>query len=82
LSDMLAKLLHLLIQILIVIVFVHALASWFPQLRESRFYGYIDRIVEPMLAPLRRILPPMGGLDLSPAILIFILIVIDRLLAR
>jgi len=79
---MLPKILHLLIQILIVLVFIHALASWFPQMRESRFYSYLDRLIEPMLAPLRKILPPMGGLDLSPAILIFILIVIDRLLAR
>ena len=79
---MLPKILHLLIQILIVLVFIHALASWFPQMRESRFYWYLDRLIEPMLVPLRRILPPMGGIDLSPAILIFILIVIDRLLAR
>ncbi len=79
---MLPKILHFLIQLLIVLVFIHALASWFPQLRESRFYWYLDKLIEPMLAPLRRILPPVGGLDLSPAILIFILIVIDRLLAR
>jgi len=79
---MAVKLFHLLIQILIMLVFIHALASWFPQMRESRFYRYLDRIVEPMLAPLRRILPPMGGIDLSPALLIFILIIIDRLLAR
>lgn len=33
----------------------------------------IARITEPVLAPIRRILPPMGGLDLSPLVLIFII---------
>ena len=30
----------------------------------------ISRVTEPMLAPIRRILPSMGGLDLSPIILL------------
>jgi YggT family protein len=32
-------------------------------------YG-LSRVTEPMLAPIRRILPSMGGLDLSPIILL------------
>lgn len=31
------------------------------------------RITEPILKPIRRIVPPMGGLDLSPLVLIFII---------
>ncbi len=79
---MVIKVLHLLIQILIILVIIHAIGSWFPQMRESRFYMYIDRIVEPMLRPIRNILPDLGGIDISPAILIFILILIDRVLLR
>ncbi len=79
---MVIKLLHLLIQLLIILVFIHALGSWFPQIRESKFYSYIDRIVEPMLRPIRNALPDLGGIDISPAILIFILILIDRMLLR
>lgn len=30
----------------------------------------LDRLVEPMLSPIRRILPSMGGLDLSPVVLL------------
>jgi len=56
--------------------------SWFPQIRESRFYSFIDRLVEPMLRPIRQVLPYMGGIDISPMILIFILLVIDRLIGR
>ncbi len=79
---MVIKVLHLFIQILIILVIIHAIGSWFPQMRESRFYMYIDRIVEPMLRPIRNILPDLGGIDISPAILIFILILIDRALLR
>ena len=79
---MVIKILHLLIQLLIILVIIHAIGSWFPQMRESRFYMYIDRIVEPMLRPIRNLLPDLGGIDISPAILIFILILIDRVLLR
>ncbi|MBX3046537.1 MAG: YggT family protein [Anaerolineales bacterium] len=33
----------------------------------------LDRIVEPMLAPIRRLLPPTGMLDFSPLILLILL---------
>ena len=41
----------------------------------------ISQIVEPIMAPVRRALPPIGGLDFSP-ILIFILINIVEILLR
>jgi YggT family protein len=33
----------------------------------------LNRITEPLLRPIRSILPPMGGIDLSPLVLIFII---------
>src|SRR5580692_3484962 len=43
---------------------------------------FIYRITEPALRPIRRILPPMGGLDLSPLVLIFIIFFLQRFLAH
>jgi len=40
------------------------------------------RLTEPALRPIRRLLPNLGGLDISPVILIIILIVIQRFLVR
>jgi YggT family protein len=40
----------------------------------------IGLIVEPLLAPIRRIVPPISGLDFSPLILIILLEVLARLL--
>jgi len=33
---------------------------------------FLDSIVQPFLAPIRKLLPPMGGLDLSPLVLFFL----------
>jgi YggT family protein len=40
----------------------------------------LDSVVEPMLAPIRRVLPPAGGLDFSPAVLMILIQIIGRLL--
>jgi YggT family protein len=40
----------------------------------------IDRIVEPFLRPIRRMIPPVGMLDLSPIVLIILIQIIGRVL--
>ena len=40
------------------------------------------RLTEPVLSPIRRILPNFGGLDISPVVLILLLIFIRRLLVE
>ncbi|TCT07981.1 YggT family protein [Aquabacter spiritensis] len=40
----------------------------------------IYRMTEPVLAPIRRILPSLGGLDLSPMVLILIIFFIERVI--
>lgn len=42
----------------------------------------LARLTEPALRPIRRLIPSMGGLDISPVILILILIFIQNVLAR
>ena len=42
---------------------------------------FLYRITEPLLAPIRRMLPSFGGLDISPIILILIIILIQKLIA-
>ncbi len=50
-----------------------AIMSWFPVNPTSPIYpvaSALYRITEPVLAPIRRILPPMGGIDLSTLLVI------------
>ena len=51
---------------------VYALVSWVPSL-QGGWSSYVARIVEPVLVPVRRIIPPLGGLDV--AFLVVILLV-------
>jgi len=61
------------------VLLVGAVLSWLIAFdiinRRNRFVQAIEdiafRLTEPLLGPIRRRLPPMGGLDLSPLILIF-----------
>ncbi len=41
---------------------------------------FVHRITEPALAPIRRVLPVMGGFDLTPVALILILILVQDVL--
>jgi uncharacterized protein YggT (Ycf19 family) len=49
---------------------LYALVSWVPNL-QGRWSSYLARIVEPVLIPLRRIIPPIG-LDLSFLVVILL----------
>ncbi|OYU89059.1 MAG: YggT family protein [Bradyrhizobiaceae bacterium PARB1] len=41
---------------------------------------FLYRITEPVLAPIRRMLPNLGGLDLSPIVVILIIIFLQRVI--
>ncbi|WP_128928863.1 YggT family protein [Bradyrhizobium guangxiense] len=41
---------------------------------------FLSRIPEPVLAPIRNFLPSLGGLDISPIILILIIMFIERVI--
>jgi YggT family protein len=73
------ELIILLINLLTILVIVDVVLTWvlspYHPLRET-----LDRIVEPMLMPIRRVLPYMGGLDFSPFILLLIIQLLGRLL--
>ncbi len=55
-----------------VAMLLYALVSWVPSL-QGRWSYYVARIVEPVLIPVRRIIPPIGGLDLSFLVIIVLL---------
>ncbi len=41
---------------------------------------WVDSVVDPLLAPIRRILPPIAGLDFSPFVLLILLQLLPRLI--
>ncbi len=73
----LAQLIGLLANLLTILVFISVILSWimppYHPLREA-----IDRLVEPMLTPIRRVVPMAGMFDFSPLILIILIEVLAR----
>lgn len=72
------------LNLFLLVLFVRVILSWFPISPGSAMasvYSVLYTITEPVLGPLRRVLPPVGmggmGLDLSPIILFFGIIVIS-----
>ena len=47
--------------------------SWFPNARESGIGQFLGRICEPYLEPFRRIVPPLGMIDISPIVAFIVL---------
>ncbi|MGE0153908.1 MAG: YggT family protein [Reyranellaceae bacterium] len=84
-----------LIEVLLVVIDIYiwlliamAILSWLIAFNvlntRNRFIAmavdFLYRITEPALRPLRRIIPSIGGLDVSPAVLILILFFVKRLI--
>ena len=42
----------------------------------------INQVTDPILRPIRRIIPPMGGLDLSPIIVFILIFFLQQLIAN
>ncbi|MEK7281433.1 MAG: YggT family protein [Chloroflexota bacterium] len=63
-------------------IIARVILSWFPMRPDNPVLVFLYTITEPILAPLRRVLPPLGMLDLSPLVAIIILQVLEGLLVR
>jgi YggT family protein len=62
------------------IVLAAVIMSWLSVNRRTPLVTALHAATEPVLAPIRRALPPMGGLDLSPMVLLLVLQLLKRLL--
>jgi YggT family protein len=73
--------LQLLLIALIVLVFARVLISWVDPRGSNQVSAFIFSMTEPLLAPIRRMLPQTGFIDFSPTILLFVLFILMRLVA-
>ena len=53
------------------IVFGAVVASWVRLPPDNPIGNFLQSMTEPLLAPIRSVLPDLGGLDLSPLVLLF-----------
>jgi len=77
----LIRIVNTLATILVFAVIIQTLLSYFM----SPYHPIrctLDRIIEPFLRPIRRMLPPLGGLDFSPLVLVILIQVAEWLITR
>jgi len=75
-------LITLIIEVLSVAVIARAFLSWFDPTMRTPVGRFLYDVTEPILAPIRRVVPSLGMFDISPIVALILLQVIGRLLAR
>ena len=72
------------------LIIASAILSWLIAFnvvnRQNQFVytiaDFLYKITEPLLGPIRRVMPNLGGIDISPVVLILLLIFIQNLMAE
>jgi len=80
-TTILLWLINFIAQALIILIIVSVILSYVMD-RYHPIRRWVDSIVEPLLMPIRRVLPALGGLDFSPLVLILLIQLIANLLNR
>jgi YggT family protein len=52
---------------------IYIFMSWFPNARGTAIGQFLARICEPYLEPFRKIIPPLGMIDISPIVAFMVL---------
>ncbi len=78
-----------LLQLFVYVIIVQAILSWLVAFNVVNLHNRfvrglltgLERVLNPLLRPIRKLLPDMGGIDLSPLILILGIMLAQRLLS-
>jgi YggT family protein len=74
------KLLELVINIFLFAILIQVILSWVSPGNYNPAIGVIHSLTEPLLGPARRMIPPVGGIDLSPMLVMVGLYLLQMLL--
>ncbi len=84
-NDFLIRFVDILVTVLWIAILARVLVSWIPVGQDSPFMPLVRviyQITEPILAPIRRLIPSLGMLDLSPMIAIILLMIVQQIVNR
>jgi YggT family protein len=77
----LAQLIEVVLSIYYWLILIRALLSWVNPDPFNPIVQFLERLTEPVLAPVRRFLPPMG-VDLSPIVVFLIILFLKSFIVR
>lgn len=70
-----------LVQIYYYGMIVYFVMSWIPNARENKFGQFLVKLYEPFLEQFRKVIPPIGMIDISSIVAIVVLVLFQRGLA-
>ncbi len=73
------NLVNIIFYLLYAAIIIDVLLSWVPGARDTSAGGAVHRVTRLILDPIRRLVPPVGPLDLSPFVAILLLMVARRI---
>lgn len=76
----LAKLINIILSAYIWIVIARAVISWVNADPYNPIVRFLVQVTDPLLSRIRRFLPPLGGIDLSPMLLILVIVFLQSFL--
>lgn len=82
------QILEVLIQVTLMIILVQAVMSWLLAFNVISLHNDVvrgiwsslEKLTDPLYRPIRKVMPDFGALDLSPMVVIIILIILQRIL--
>ena len=69
-------------QVLTALIFFRAILSWFPIDPRNPLVTLLYEVTEPILAPLRNVIPRIGMIDITPLVAIILVQIIGQALVR
>ena len=73
--------LYALVSIYILFIFIRFLAAWFVFSRNT-FLGFVQRVTDPVLIPVQRLIPPIGMFDISAMLVLLLLGFLQTIILR
>ena len=68
--------------VLTALIFFRAILSWFPIDPHNPLVTFLYEVTEPILAPLRNVIPRIGMIDITPLVAIILVQIIGQALVR
>jgi YggT family protein len=76
----LADVLNILLTVYMWIIVIRAVISWVNPDPHNPIVNFLYRATEPVLSYVRRIIPPISGIDLSPILVLLVIVFLNRFL--
>jgi YggT family protein len=73
-------LIQLLFDLYIIVLLARVLLSWVQVDPRNPIVNLINQLTEPLLAPIRNLLPQSGGLDFSPMVAFFVVLIAEQII--